>query len=131
MRITFQRGCLKVVITGAQGEFHQVGANMVADVLEAAGWDVRFLGTDTPIGGVLEAIEEHEADILGISATMLFHISSVARLIDSVRAKRGRQIRILAGGGAFRSAPSLYNELGADGCALDLRSAVALANELT
>jgi methanogenic corrinoid protein MtbC1 len=121
----------KGVVTGVQGEFHQVGANMVADMLEADGWDVRFLGTDTPMSGVLEAMEEHEADILGISATMLFHISSVARLIDAVRAKRGSRIRILVGGGAFRAAPLLYKELGADGCARDVRSAVALANDLT
>lgn len=88
----------KAVVTGVQGEFHQVGAHMVADMLEADGWDVQFLGTDTPIAGVLEAIEEHKADILGISATMLFPISSVARLIDAARAKRGSRIRIMVGG---------------------------------
>ena len=120
----------KLVLTGVQGEFHQVGALMVADVLEAAGWDVRFLGTDTPINGVLGAIEEHEAGLFGISATMLFNLSSVSRLVDSVRAKFGHQIRIMLGGGAFRSVPLLYKEFGADGCGLDLPAAVALANDL-
>jgi methanogenic corrinoid protein MtbC1 len=120
----------RIVITGVQGELHQVGANMVADVLEANGWDVRFLGCNVPIGGALEAIDEHKADLLGISSTMPFHVSSVASLIDSVRAKGARRIRILLGGGAFRSAPLLYKEIGADGYADDLRSAVALANEL-
>ena len=47
---------------------------MVADVLESAGWDVRFLGTDTPLAGVLQAVEKHRADVLGISATMLFNL---------------------------------------------------------
>ena len=37
-----------VVLTGVAGELHQVGANMVADVLESQGFDVRFLGTNMP-----------------------------------------------------------------------------------
>jgi methanogenic corrinoid protein MtbC1 len=120
----------KIVITGVQGELHQVGANMVADVLEAGGWDVRFLGADTPSRGVLSAIEEHDAAILGISATMLFNLPNVMQLADLVRQKAGDGIRIMVGGSAFRSAPLLYREIGADGCAFDLRSAVELANSL-
>jgi methanogenic corrinoid protein MtbC1 len=54
----------RMVITGVEGEQHQVGPNMVADVLESAGWDVRFLGTDTPAAGVLQAVEKHRADVL-------------------------------------------------------------------
>jgi len=54
----------RMVITGVEGEHHQVGPNMVADVLESAGWDVRFLGTDTPAAGVLQAVEMHRADVL-------------------------------------------------------------------
>ena len=120
----------KVVITGVAGEFHQVGSNMVADALEASGWDVQFLGTDTPERGVLDAIEQHQAAILGISATMLFNISSVSRLVDAVRAKFGNSIRVMVGGGAFRSTPSLYKELGADACGLDLQSAVKISESL-
>jgi methanogenic corrinoid protein MtbC1/ActR/RegA family two-component response regulator len=121
----------RIVITGVQGEFHQVGANMVADVLEASGWDVRFLGTDTPMQGVLDAIEEHEAGILGISATMLFSIPNVARLVASVRDKFGSRFPIMLGGAAFRSAPGLFKELGANACGLDLQSAITFAAELT
>ncbi len=120
----------RIVLTGAEGEQHQVGANMVADVLEASGWDVRFLGTNTPMSGVLDAIEEHRAGILGISATMLFNVSNVARLADAVRAKAGDRIRIVVGGAAFQSAPTLPQEIGAAGCALDLRSAIRMMNDL-
>jgi len=118
----------KIVVTGVEGEFHQIGANMIADVLEASGWDVRFLGTNTPFAGVLDAVEEHQAEILGISATVLSNVPNVVRLVESVRAKAGRPIRILVGGSAFRSAPLLYREIGADGCGFDLRSALALVN---
>jgi methanogenic corrinoid protein MtbC1 len=121
----------KIVLTGVEGEFHQLGANMVADALEASGWDVRFLGTNVPLRGVLEAIDEHEAGILGISATMLFNAPSVRALANAVRKRAGARIRIIAGGAAFRAAPRLYEEIGADGCCFDLRSAIDLANGLT
>ena len=120
-----------IVITGVQGEFHQVGANMVADVLEMSGFEVRFLGTDTPMNGVLDAIQEHEAGILGISATMLFNLPNVIRLVESARQKTPAPIRVIVGGAAFRSAPNLYEQIGADGCALDLRSAIQLVNKLS
>lgn len=118
----------KAVITGVEGEMHQVGANMVADVMEADGWDVRFLGVNAPHAGILEAVEEHGADVLGVSATMLFNVPAVVRLIDSVRGRFGEQSpKIIVGGGAFRLAPHLPAELGAVGFAKDLRELQNLA----
>jgi methanogenic corrinoid protein MtbC1 len=120
----------RMVITGVEGEQHQVGPNMVADVLESAGWDVRFLGTNTPVAGVLQAVEEHRADVLGISATMLFNIPSVRRLIAEARALPGRNLRVILGGSAFRATPGLHKELGAVGVALDVRAALRLVATL-
>jgi methanogenic corrinoid protein MtbC1 len=120
----------KMVITGVEGEHHQVGPNMVADALESAGWDVRFLGTNTPIAGVLQAVEEHGASVLGISATMLFNIPAVRRLMTAARAAAGENLRLIVGGSAFRAAPELYKEIGAAGVALDIRAALRLAETL-
>ena len=112
-----------IVITGIQGELHQVGANLVADVLEADGWDVRFLGANVPQPGILAAIDTHHADILGISATMLFSLPQVRALITAVHARYGpHSPRIVLGGGAFREQPSLATTLGADGSAVDVRN---------
>jgi len=123
-----QRG--RMVITGVEGEQHQVGPNMVADVLESAGWDVRFLGTNTPASGVLQAVEEHRADVLGVSATMLFNLPAVRRLVAEALALPGRNLRVILGGSAFRATPGLYKEIGAAGVALDVRSALRLAATL-
>lgn len=116
------------ILTGVSGEFHQVGANMVADVLASEGYDVRFLGTNMPHGGILEEIEKHHANLLGISATMLFNIPQVIRLVADVNARFGtRAPRIVLGGAAFHGLPSLSAELGVVGVAGDLRAAVRLA----
>ncbi len=113
----------RVVITGVQGEQHQVGANMVADVLEEMGWDVRFLGTNMPHAGILNVVEEHRPQLVGISATMLFNVPQVRRLVSELRSRFGdASPRIVVGGSAFRMAPELYKEIGADGFASDLAS---------
>ncbi len=116
------------LVTGVEGELHQVGANLVADVLELDGWNVRFLGTNMPHDGIVDAAMAMKVDLLAISATMLFNIDPVARLVDEVRTRCiSNAPRILVGGGAFRSAPHLWNEIGADGYARDVRGACAVA----
>ncbi len=115
----------RAVITGVEGEQHQLGANMVADLLEAEGWSVRFLGTQMPHRDIVEAVENHEADAVGISATMLFNVSSVANLVRDLRAAVGANLRIVVGGRAFGASPELWRDMGADATGSDLDEALA------
>jgi methanogenic corrinoid protein MtbC1 len=118
----------KMVITGVEGELHQIGANMVADVLESDGWDVIFLGTNTPHFGVLTAIDSYQAAVVGISVTILSNIPQVLHLVKSIKDRGGaRAPRIVLGGSAFRHAPALAAEAGADAVALDLAEALAVS----
>ena len=122
----------RAVIAGVEGELHQVGANLVADYLELNGWTVRFLGTAMPAAGVIDVVREERPMVLGISATMLFSADRVGRLIETVRGELGDDApAILVGGGAFRHAPDLWRELGADGTAADARDALTLAARYT
>lgn len=116
----------RAVIMGVTGELHNVGAHIVSDVLEADGWDVRYLGTNVPTPGVVAVVREHKAAVLGVSATMLFSLPGVRQLVtDVTRELGGERPRLVVGGSAFRLAPELPRELGADAVALDLSSAVA------
>lgn len=120
----------RVIITGIEGEFHQVGANMVADVLESDGWNVRFLGSNVPHAAVLASVDEHRADVLGISATMLAHLSRVEALVSDARQRFGADLRIVVGGSAFRFNPGMALEIGADAHALDLKSAMTVLRDI-
>ncbi|MBC7963730.1 MAG: cobalamin B12-binding domain-containing protein [Steroidobacteraceae bacterium] len=117
-----QRG--KLVMTGVLGEMHQLGANMVADVLEADGWDAMFLGTNVPTEGAIRSIRQHGADLFGISSTMLFNIPMVVQLVEEVKKEFGDSVRILLGGAAFRSLHELPGEL--EGCIVALNLGEAL-----
>jgi len=119
----------QAIVTGVAGELHQIGANMVADVLENAGWNVEFLGTDAPHTGIIDAVLAQDSDLLCISATMLFNVPNVVRLIRDLRARSPR-LRVLIGGGAFHRKPELWVDIGADGFAPDLSAAVDVADRL-
>ncbi len=109
----------KAVVSGMQGEFHQLGAHMAADVLDFDGWDVRFLGTNMPHDGILAAIDEHEAAVVGLSATMLTSSSKLAALINDIKRKMPRA-RILVGGSLVVNHYIDAASMGADGSALSL-----------
>lgn len=109
------------VVTGVEGELHQIGANIVADVLEADGWKVRFLGTQLPHRGIVHRVQSEEAALVGISATMLFNLSAVAELIHDLHGlELERPPVILVGGSAFHQAGKAWKEMGADAFASDL-----------
>jgi methanogenic corrinoid protein MtbC1 len=120
-RATVQRGT--IVLTGIKGEMHQVGAMMLCDVLEADGWDTRFLGTNMPIDGIVKAVQEYQPAVLGISTMMLFNLPRVTETIQACRAAASHDLRVIVGGGAYRDSPMLYREIGADAYASDLKAA--------
>lgn len=116
------------LVTGVEGELHQIGSNLVADALELDGWRVRFLGTNMPHDGIIDVAREMKANLVCISATMLFNLDPVVRLVATLRAAEDMVVpRILVGGRAFSSAPNLWREIEADGFAIDLRGACAVA----
>jgi MerR family transcriptional regulator, light-induced transcriptional regulator len=120
-----QRGSM--VVTGIAGELHQIGANLVADAMEAKGWMVRFLGTNLPHSSVLSAVEEISADVLCISTTIVANLPTVAELVGTVRGKLSKSApKIVLGGAAYRLAPQFAREVGAAKAVTDLRDGLAL-----
>jgi methanogenic corrinoid protein MtbC1 len=106
---------------------HQIGANLVADAMEASGWTVRFLGTNLPPSSVLATVEEISADVLCISTTIVANLPSVAELVRTVRDKlKGFAPKIVLGGGAYRLATQFARDIGATGVVTDLRQALAM-----
>jgi methanogenic corrinoid protein MtbC1 len=115
-----------MVVTGVAGELHQIGANLVADAMEAGGWSVRFLGSNLPHPSVLAAVEDCSANILCISTTTVANLPAVAELVRAVRHRlRDRAPKIVLGGLAYRTVPHFARQVGAANAFTDLRSAVS------
>lgn len=118
-----------VVIACVSGDLHDVGARMVGDFFEMAGWDAYFCGANTPHDAVVQAVAERTADVLAVSATMGYHLHAVQDLIGLVRADpRCARLRIMVGGHPFAVDPALWRTVGSDGTAADADAAVALAD---
>ncbi len=123
-----------VVLVTVGGELHEIGLRMVSDCLEAAGFRSIFLGVNTPIASVVNAVNRCRAQVLAISATLAFNANTVAGMIRHVRreARRGarRNLKIITGGQAFALDPALWKRVGADGGAPDGEEAVRLVTRL-
>lgn len=117
----------RVFITGVVGDHHVVGMNILANVLEEDGWEVRFLGTDVPPDTVVAAIKQDGPDLLAISVTLSTCVPRAAELIDAVRASVPSPPRIIVGGAPFRGDPQLWLAVGADGFVADARGVAELA----
>ena len=118
----------RVVATCAGGDLHEIGLRMVADLLEQDGWDVIYLGANTPALSVRQMLAQRQARLLLISVSLTRHLSAVQSLIDLVRDDPAcGEVKILVGGYPFNIAPRLWHRMGADGHASDAAQAVGLA----
>lgn len=120
-----------VVVTSVAGDLHELGARMVADFLELEGWETFYTGASTPQASVIEAVVEHRADVLAVSATIAYHLPEVQALIAALRKDpRCARVKVLVGGYPFNCAPDLWREVGADAGASDAQDAVLVAARL-
>ena len=120
-----------LVATCVGGELHELGARMVADFFEMAGWDTYYLGANTPSESIIKTLESLKADLLAISVSMTFNVAAVKNLIADIRASLTvKGIRILVGGRPFNVAEDLWRTVKADGFAPDAKRAVEAAEVL-
>jgi 5-methyltetrahydrofolate--homocysteine methyltransferase len=118
-----------VVIGTAQGDLHDIGKNLVAMMLEGAGFRVLNLGRDVAPEAFCKAVEEHGANIVGISARMTTTMPAMKRTIDAlVRAGLRDRVKVMVGGAPVTQA--FADEIGADGYARDSTLAVVKAKQL-
>lgn len=121
----------KMVATSVGGELHEVGVRMVADFFEMAGWDTYYLGANTPLSSILSTIEEQSPDVLGISATITYHLPKAEEIIRQVRAQFGDSApSILVGGYPFLIDNNLWKTIGADGFGRDAQEALDVSHNL-
>jgi 5-methyltetrahydrofolate--homocysteine methyltransferase len=118
-----------VVIGTAKGDLHDIGKNLVAMLLEGAGFDVVDLGIDVSPDKFLEAVRRSSPDIIGISAlltTTMPAMGSVVRIMEENHLRD--RVKILVGGAPVTQ--EFADEIGADGYAPDAVLAVAKVKEL-
>src|SRR5574341_1936398 len=118
-----------VVIGTAQGDLHDIGKNLVAMMLEGAGFKVHNLVRDVAPEKFVEEVEEHGANIVGISALMTTTMPAMRRTIEALmRADLRDRVKVMVGGAPVSQA--FCDDIGGDGYARDSTAAVVKAKTL-
>lgn len=118
-----------IVMGTVEGDIHYIGKNLVAMLLESAGFEVHDIGVNISADAYIEALEQHNADILGMSALLTTTMPYMKTVIDKLEEKGTRDKYIVLIGGSPVSS-SFAEEIGADGYCEDAAAAVAMSKSL-
>lgn len=119
----------KILLVTVKGDLHDIGKNIVGMLLVGAGFEVLDLGIDVPREKIVEAVREHEPDILGLSALLTLTMIEMEAVIKSLKNVKLKKIpKVLIGGAAVTQ--KFADHIGADGYAADGVEAIMKAKEL-
>ena len=117
-----------VVIGTVKGDIHDIGKNLVAMMLEGAGFTVIDIGINISVGKYLEAVEKHQPDILGLSALLTTTMPYMRTVIKALREEKLRDdLIVLVGGAPLNDA--FAKEIGADAYCRNAALAVDMAKK--
>jgi 5-methyltetrahydrofolate--homocysteine methyltransferase len=119
----------RVAIGTVKGDLHDIGKNLVALMLEGAGFEVKDLGVDVLPEKFVEAVSEGGVEIIALSALLTTTMPSMKTTIEAIqRAGLRDKVKIIIGGAPVNQ--EYANQIGADGFSADASRAVSLAQSL-
>jgi 5-methyltetrahydrofolate--homocysteine methyltransferase len=117
-----------MVIGTVKGDIHDIGKNLVSMMMEGAGFDVVDLGINNPVENYLDALDEHQPDILGMSALLTTTMPYMKVVIDALKEKGVREDYVVLVGGAPLN-EAFAEAIGADAYCRDAAVAVETAKD--
>jgi len=119
----------KVLIGTVKGDLHDIGKNLVAMMLEGAGFEIVDLGTDVSPQKFAAAVMEQKPDIVAMSALLTTTMPAMQTTIEALRQAGVReQVKVIIGGAPITE--GYAQKIGADGYAPDASRAVGLAQSM-
>jgi methanogenic corrinoid protein MtbC1 len=115
----------RMIVLCGEGEKEELGAQMAADLFEAGGWSVWFLGSGVPNDEIVQFAGKANPDVLFIYGTLPSEVPSIRALIEMFRdIGICEDMQVLVGGGVFNRAEGLAEEVKADLYAADIAAAL-------
>ncbi len=119
----------KVVMGTVKGDLHDIGKNLCNMMLRGSGFEVIDLGVDTSSDQFIDAVEEHQATLLGMSALLTTTMPNMGKTIEAfIDADLRDQVKIMVGGAPVTQ--DFADDMGADGYGKDALACVSLAKRL-
>ena len=118
-----------VVVGTVAGDLHDIGKNLVGMMLEGSGFEVVDLGTDVSPQAFVDAVREHEPQVIGRSALLTTTMPSMGATIEALKEAGLREgVKVMIGGAPITQ--DFADKVGADGFAPDASSATRTAKQL-
>lgn len=118
-----------VIMGTVKGDLHDIGKNLCIMMLRGAGFDVIDLGVDTSEDDFIDAVEEHGAKVLGMSALLTTTMPNMGRTIEAfIDADLRDEVKIMVGGAPVTQ--EFADDMGADGYGKDALACVTLAQRM-
>jgi methanogenic corrinoid protein MtbC1 len=119
----------KIVVCCGPDELHELGGQMMADLFESDGWEVKFVGGRLTNDDMLGFINESGPDIVLIYGATAKQAPDIRLLIDAVKGINAwPEMRVMVSGGVFSRADGLWQEIGADLFAETALDAIGIAS---
>ena len=120
----------KLIIGTVKGDLHDIGKNLVAMMIESAGFEVIDLGVDVPAAKIIECYKENpDVKIIALSALLTTTMPALKETVEALNAADFRgNIKVMVGGAPITE--EFAEEIGADGYSDDAASAASLAKKL-
>jgi corrinoid protein of di/trimethylamine methyltransferase len=119
----------RVVIGTVRGDLHDIGKNLVASMLEGAGFEIIDLGTDVQPATFIQAIRDRKAGIACLSTLLTVTMPAMRETVEAIRQAGIRDsVKVLVGGAPVTQ--QYADEIGADGYSDNASGAVSLARRL-
>ena len=119
----------RVIMGTVKGDLHDIGKNLCIMMLRGAGFVVIDLGVDTSADEFIDAIEEHEASLMGMSALLTTTMPNMGKTIEAfIDADLRDDVKIMVGGAPVTQ--EFADDMGADGYGKDALACVELAKDL-
>lgn len=119
-----------IVVCCAPEEMQELGAQIIADLFESDGWEVKFLGGGLTNDDLLAYVNDYAPDVFMIYGTAPKQAPSIRQLIDTIKGINAHpNMRIMVSGGLFNRADGLWQEIGADLYAPSAHQAVEAATD--
>lgn len=121
----------RAVITCSEEPAEEIGAQLLADLLQSAGWEVYLLGSGVPHDEMLKIVGELRPEVLMVYGSQPNEVPEVRRMIELIRdIGVCPTMNIVASGGVFDRVDALWQEIGADALVAEPREAVEQINDL-
>lgn len=123
IRVESSKRAERVVLATVEGDYHEIGKNLVATLLKAQGFEVVDLGTDVPASRIVETVKERDAVIVGLSALLTFTMAKMGEVIKALEESGLRnRVKVIIGGAPIT--PEFVHKIGADDGALNAMAGV-------